>query len=249
MKLILLGGTDVNTFKEAWMLLKFEYKMTPPTYVPGLMMLALLLFLVVGKFTELEEQTTLGTEMLFISVVIFSPYFARSEQVKSRNIGNKKHASSIVAFLQTLPVSNKVIATYRMTSFTILTVFINSVFFTFLYVFTPYLRSIAPLSTYIVFVLMWICFAIYAGGSQVQYEAGFHYLINLLIALFIVIPLLMFLSIVLFYKTYTHGLIQWMLDVSTDYPLIVTSASIVLAVGGYVFHIRRFMKRMDKTDY
>lgn len=239
----------MNTFKEAWMLVKFEYKMEPPSYIPGLIMLALLLFLLVSTFTELEEQATLGTEMLFIIVVISSPYFVRSEQVKARDIGNKKRASPIVPFLQTIPVSKKVIATYRMMSFTILTVFINSVFFTLLYVFTPYLRSIAPLSTYIVFVLSWICFAIYAGGSQVQYEAGFHYLTNLLTALFLVIPFLMFLSIVLFYKIYTNGLIQWMLDVSADYPLIVTSASIVLAIVGYFFHIRRFMKRMEKTDY
>lgn len=239
----------MKTLKEAWTLIKFEYKMIPPSYVSALSMLAIAVFLVVSTFTNAEDGATMGTEMFFITIVVAFPYVIRSEQMRPKNIGNKEHTSPMVVFLQFMPISKKVIAIYRLLSYVGIILIFNSAFFTLFYTFSPYIRSVAPLSTYIVFSVMWMCFAIYFGGMQVNIEAGYHSLTYWFFTILVWFPLVLISILVLFYKVYTKGLIQWMLDLSSNHPIIVVGASIILAISGFLFHIRGFMKRIEKVDY
>lgn len=239
----------MKTLKEAWTLVKFEHKMTPPSYVLVLFMFAIALLFLVTTFTGGVIQATVGTEAIFLLVTVAFPYMIRLKQLQPQNLGLKHRVSPIIILLQTMPISKRTIATYRMLSYVGVSIIYNSIFFSLFYFLSPYMRSIAPPQTYIVFAIMWICISIYIGGLQVNIEAGYHFLTQWFFLFLFWVPGITISIIVLFYKIYTKGLIQWMLDVSADYPLIVVSVSIVLAIAGYLFHMRGFMKRIEKVDY
>ncbi len=239
----------MKTWKHAWELTKFEYRTTPPSYLQILFMLGFGLFLLVTTLTNEEEQATLGTEWMFFLVVIVFPYLLRSEHIRGKNIGNREWASPQLVLAQMLPISHKTMATYRMISYMTIIIVMNSLFFPLLYLLSPYMRTIAPIGTYIIFTMMWVCLAAALGGFQVHAEAGFYVVTYVFFLIFVVIPLGIIFAIVLFYKSYTMGLIQWMLDMATDYPFLTVIGSIILAVIGWVFHIRVLTKKMAKTDY
>ncbi len=239
----------MKTLKEAWTLVKLEYTMTPPSYFVAVIMFAFPLYFIISILTTGEMQATIGSELFLFFLAVGIPYIIRSKHMQPQNIGLKNHISPMVAFLQTMPISKRTIATYRMISYVGVSLIYNSFLFILMYAFSPYLRSVASPETYIVFALIWICLSIYVGGFQVNIEAGYHFLTYLFFIFLIWLPVFMIISVVLFYKIYTKGLIQWMLDVSAAYPLIVVSVSIVLAVAGYLFHMRGFMKRMENVDY
>lgn len=239
----------MKNIKEAWKLIKFEYKMTPPSYMLVLFLFAISLFFLVSIFTESDVQGTLGTEFFFFFIVVGIPYMIRSKHLQPQNIGLKEHIPPVMMLLQTMPISKRTIALYRMISYTGVSLIYNTVFFSLFYLFSPYMRSIASPSTYIVFAIMWICFAIYVGGYQVNMEAGYHLLTYIFFLFFIWLPLFGLASIYVFYNNYTFGLIQWMLDVSGAYPIIIISTSVIFAVIGFFVHLRGFIKRMNRINY
>lgn len=239
----------MKTWKQAWALTTFEYRTTPPSYVQFFLLLGFGLYILISTFINGENQATLGSEWLFFIVIVIFPYTLRSDHIRGKHIGNKKWASPQLVLTQTLPIAHKTIATHRMLSYMTSVILMNALFFTLLYGLSPYMRSIAPLSTYVIFAFMWICLAVVFGGFLVHAEAALYVLTYLFFGIFVLFPLALIVAIILFYRTYTKGMIQWMLDVATTHPFLTVIGSILLAVIGWVFHIHVMMRKIAKTDY
>lgn len=239
----------MKRWKNAWELTKFEYRTIPPSYLQIFLLLGFGLFILVTTITDVEEQATLGAEWMLFLVVIVFPYLLRSEHIRGKNIGNREWASPQLVLTQTLPISHKTIATYRMVSYMVMIIVMNSLLFPLLYIISPYMRSIAPIGTYVIFIIMWICLAVALGGFQIHAEAGFYVVTYVFFLLFIMIPLAIVFAVVLFYKNYTMGMIQWMLDAAASYPSLTVVGSILLAWIGWVFHVHIITRKLTKTDY
>lgn len=237
-------------WKDAWKLTKFEYRTTPPSYISIIALLALGLFLVTSNVKGPGEQAMMrGTEGLLFILVVIIPYTIQEKHIRAQHIGNKEHASPMIALLQTMPIARRTIAVYRMFAYHLLMIVYNSIFFTLLYAFSPDIRASISLGSYIVFTIMWLSLAICIGGFQVNIEAGYHFLTYILVMIFFFFPFTVFMNMLLFYKTYTDGFAQGMIHIAASHPFIVSIGSIILAIAGFIFHTQGLVKRMKRVDY
>src|SRR5699024_4953937 len=239
----------MNTYKEGWKLLKAEYKLSPPSMWSVLFMLMLSAFLAALVINGVDDHATLGTDILILVIVAGFPYVIQSDQIKAKNVGLRERISPAIIFFSSMPIARKSIATYRMISYVLNVIVFNSLFFTLFYLFSPYIRSIASVKTFIVFAIMLIGISIYLGGFQVVMEAGYHHLTTMFLTFLIWMPLILISVALLFHATYTKGMVQWMLDLSEAYPFIVVSLSILLSIIGFYFYRYLFVRKLQKIDY
>lgn len=239
----------MNTYKEGWKLLKMEYTLSPPSVWSALFMLILAVLLAAMFISGVDDQATIGTDIFMLAIVAGFPYAIRSEQTKTENLGLRERVAPMTILLYSMPIARKSIATYRMLSYVLKTIVFNTLFFTLFYMFSPYIRSVASVKTFIVFAIMLVGIAIYLGGFQVVMEAGYHHLTTLFFLFLIWMPLISIGVALLFYATYTKGMVQWMLDLSGAYPFIVVSLSIILSMIGFFFYRYLFIRKLQKIDY
>lgn len=239
----------MSVWKEAFWLATFELK---HSYRESLIRFGILIFafmLVVPDMPDYFEQAFMGVDFQFLFIFIVFGNFFISKPFKVEKVNGEFFVSPHLITLNKLPISRKTIVKYRFISYFIVSFFFNCLFLIGLYFLSPIVRDTMTPSVYAVFSIIWLCYSIYIGAIQLLFEVKFNRFIFMLVLFFILGPVFLIVDTVLFYKIYTNGLVHWVIMIANHFPVIASLLSILLAVVGWNFWMRRMRLRMERTDY
>ncbi|MGM8364930.1 hypothetical protein ACLIBG_05525 [Virgibacillus sp. W0181] len=239
----------MDNWKQAFWLAKYEFRHSPLTLFVLIGILLTALLLVVPTIPDYIRNAEMGIDLFFILFFMVASQWARPKIFREQKLGNGRYASYFLIALNQLPVPKEVVVKYRYLTYIIISVPIQILFLTILYILTPALQTELSIGTYAVFSIIWICFGVYLGCQQLVAEAGANLFFNIIITLFLLGPIIITLFIILFYKWYSNGFVNWTMFIAEDYPLLSIIVSLLLTAFGAMFWMKRMKRKMGKTDY
>lgn len=239
----------MSNWKQAFWLMKFEFKQSPFVLFIQIGILIIVLLLIVPIIPEYLKDPSMGVDFLFLLIFTILSQWARPSIFREQKLGNGWYASYFLITLNSLPIQKEIIVKYRFLTYLILSISFQVMFFIAIYLLAPYLQIEFRLSTYIVFALIWICFSIYFGGLQPVTEAGANLVIHILTSLLVLGPILFVSILFLFYTWYERGFVNWTLFIAENYPIPAIILSLLFAVIGWKFWMLRMNRKMNRMDY
>lgn len=239
----------MESWKQAFWLAKLELKHSKKSILLLLSTIIVILLLVVPIIPDYFENSSLGLDFFFIVTFTFASQWARPKEFQSQKMSNGLWASHFLMKLNQLPIKSEIIVKYRLLTYLMISVPFQLLFLTCLYALTPILQNKMTIGTYLIFSIIWLCFSIYIGSSQLVSEAGFNILLNMIISFLLIILVLVFSFIIIFYKVYTGGFVHWTIFTATNHPIFTIAVSLLLAVIGMVFWMKLMQRKMETVDY
>lgn len=246
----------MDEWKQAWQLSKIELKGYIPWLVLTLFMFVLLAFFLGASFPAyidehrfFKEQNPGLFDLAFLFLFGVVPYWMRPKDSRYQQISGDFYAAPFFIKLLQLPVPERVVIKSRFLTYLVQSLPFHLLFLIVFQLFAALQGHALPPVAFISFSIIWLSFGIYFGHSSPASDAGGR--IN---------TLKMFLHIILFggivlgayYLIVFHspyGVVAWTVLFATNWPLLSTIISILLAIAGMRFWMYYMKKTMNKVDY
>lgn len=239
----------MEDWKQAYSLALFELKHSKINFLYLLLILAFVLFLVVPSFPEYFANSSMGLDIAFILTFTIVSQWARPKLFRSQKLSGGRYACHYLITLNQLPIKKEIIVKYRFLTYIMTSIPFQLLFLLFLYILTPSLHAKMTISSYLVFSVIWFCFSFYLGSSNIHSEAGSNLYVNIAVSI-IIAPFLLVLFTFLFYKSlFQDGFVGWTIFIAQHYPILSIITSLILAIIGSVFWMKRMVRRMETYDY
>jgi len=238
----------MENWKQAFWLTKFELKYYIKSFLLLVAILIMLLIFIVPTMAEYLDNGFLSIDIFFIISFCLVTHWIRPKPFKIEDINSGFLLSPYLVLLQQLPTRKKIIVKHRFFTYLIISISFNILFLISFYLLTPVIHDTMTIGSYTAFSIFWLCFSIYFGCLELIPDTGINkvpaILRNLLLGFLLIIVM-----IYLFYKVYSHGFVHWTMEISTNHPVIVMLVSLILAILGFKFWMRRMFRKIEMTDY
>ncbi|MDE5413411.1 hypothetical protein [Alkalihalobacterium chitinilyticum] len=239
----------MNEFKEALWLAKFELKASIQGFLSLLLFLALLLFIIVTASPFIFVEGNVGLDLLFILVFGAFAVYCKPKEFQYQKVEDGLWASPYFMNLLQLPIPKKVLIQSRFIVNFVYTIPFHSFLLLFIYILSPEARQEAPVGTYFVFSLIWICFGIFAAGLFSASDPGDKITIVGMIIWGIVLFVVFIGGLTLFHLFTGMSFVHATLVLASKWPLLTVVISLLLAITS-VFYWKSYMSRkIEKMDY
>lgn len=262
----------MKEWKDAFWLTKFELRKTN-TILMFIIILSLPILLLITHFlTESYfKYQFIGLEFMLLFVLIFFTKMIVPRMNDVKQNGSYGNSSSYLVALNSLPIKKDVIAKNRLLTSLFISIPVQAVFLSTLYLTSSALREAMSIDTYVVFSIIWICLSIYIGSAFVTHQAG-HRLTDLLFHLAIAFAVIFTVTVIELIPTMQFesnltfpprmdlaffsiefgdpkGIIYWTMLLAKNHPIISTSTSVLLSIIGLQYWNTRMLKRIERFDY
>lgn len=239
----------MESWKQAFWLAKFELKQSKINFIYLFAILTLSIIITVNALPSYFEDATIFIDFAFIYICGVLSQVARPKVFQTKEMSKDLSVSHFLMMLNQQPIRKQVMVKYRFLIYFFTSVPFNVLFLIALYLFSPALRGETQLSTYLIFSVIWLCFSVYIGCFQPTTETGYNTKLQIILWSTFLGPLLFILTVILFYKVYFYGLVNWTLYISESYPFLSLIISLFLAIIGLVFWMKRMRAKMNRYDY
>lgn len=246
----------MGDWKEAWQLTKIELK----TYL-WWNLLGAIFFIVAAALLGigfpyymdnnplLEENNPGLYDIGFIAMFWVVPYWIRPKEFRYQAVSSDFWVTPYFIKLMQLPIPDSVIIKHRFLSQMFIVVPYHVLFLILFYLFSGLTGTFMSPVTFVVFAVIWMSFSIYAGHLYTASDAGDRISPFKMVLLFIVmggVGLLVYLWFS-FYSPYSA--VEWTVLFATEWPILSSVISIVLAFLGLRYWMYHMKKTMNKLDY
>lgn len=238
----------MENWKQAFWLTKFELKYYLKSFLLLIGVLIMLLIFIVPTMADYFENSTLGIDVFFIFAFCIITTWVKPKQFQNQDDNNGWLLSPYLVMLQQLPAKREIIIKHRFLTYIIITIPFSLLFLVSLYILTPVIHDTMTIGNYLVFSILWLCVSIYLGCSGIIAEAGVNIFFSIVRG-FVLGFISVMTIIVVFHKLYPHGFVHWTIYISTHYPIPVMLISILLAIFGFKFWMKRMNRKIEKVDY
>lgn len=239
----------MKPWKEAFWLAMYEMRRARLIdYLKWVGLFILLLLMMVPMTSSYLQEPSIITDLYFLFLITIFSQWARGKIFRPQSFGSGWYGSRYVAILNQLPIKSHIIIKSRFLAYFFTSIPFQVLLLLALYLLTPALRDDMAFGSYVIFMVILFCFNVFIGGLQIIGEIGSHLVMNIIISLLVGIFFSVLLSIV-FYKVYTQDIVNWILFISKNFPVLALIMSFLLAVIGTAFLLRRLERRMANMDY
>lgn len=236
----------MTEWKDAFWLTKNEVKRSYISYLIIFGILILSIFFTSYLIDDYFAAPTIGLDIVFL-LVFTTVLYALQIHLTANKIAFNRYVSPYIMRLNHLPIKKEVIVKHRFLMFIFLSVPFQVLFLLGVYLSSVTVQDKMSLNTFIVFAFIWLCFSIYIGAGPITYSVGTRIINWMLFGLVLYIGFIAY--IILFFKVYTFGLINWTIGVATNYPILSIVISGGLAIIGWYFWQWVMLKKMKRFDY
>ena len=204
-----------------------------------------------GEFQLVNGSRTLQFSVDII-VIISSMYFVlgvRSKAFKIQAIKGDLYSSPIMILLRTMPFSEKVILKSRIYLYVLLSLIVQSLNMTIVYLIGPELREWITPGLFVVWLIVWNMVTMVIGFMTPASEAGATYSKKYLTIFNLVFFLSFFLGIYALATFSGNGIVAWLLYLTATYPLQTLLSSIIVGIISFILTVHYMKKYMRKVDY
>lgn len=246
----------MSEWKQAWQLSKIELKrMWLWIVISGIIFISMGILLGIGfpyymgESPMLKENNPGLYDFIFLLLFWVVPYWMRPKEFRYHMVSSDVWLTPYFVKLMQLPIPDSVIMKHRFMTHMTLSIPYSVLFLLLFYLFSGITGAFISPVTFIAFAIIWMSFSVYAGYVFPASDAGDRVGPIKLVFLFILMGGIGLAAYMLieFYSPYS--LVEWTVLFATEWPILSSVISILLAFLGmryYMFHMRR---RMHKLDY
>lgn len=246
----------MHEWKQAWELSKIELK-----HQIIWLVFSALLFLFLGIMlgmgfpyyingNEFFQENNPGLfDFVFIFLCWTFPYWMRPKNFRYQMVASGTWVNPYFIKLLQLPIPERVILKSRFVTYLVQSIPVYLVFFLVFYFASGLTEKFMSPGTFLVFVIIWLAFGVYAGHIFPASDAGDRYSLPKLILLYVVTGIIGVSLYILFEFFLPHSPVAWTLLFAARWPLLSSVVSILLAFFGMRFWMWHMRKKMARQDY
>lgn len=263
----------MNEWKEAFWLTKFELQKTNAKWMMLIIILSMPLVLLISHIltSSYFNDQFIGLDFLFLFLFLFLTKNLIPRVNDAKPVQGHGTLSNYLTALNSLPINKAIIVKNRLLTSLFISVPIQIMLLTSLYLTSSALREAMGIGSFVVFSIIWLSLSVYIGSANVTIQAGYRitdalfYLVVFFAVIFIItimelIPTMQFESDLTFPPTNDQslfsiefgdpkGIIYWTMYLAKNHPIISTLSSILLSIIGFKYWHTRMLKRMKRFDY
>lgn len=239
----------MEDWKQAFWLAKFELKASAQSILIYLFVLGGVTLFFVTSMDSYLENNYVGFDLFFILAIVFLSGSGKPRTFAYQKINSDLRGAPGTLLLKQLPVKHSTINRSRLIIHFFSALPFQLFFLIILYFLNPALQGELSLSSYLVFLVIWLSFGIYAGAAIPAADTGdrmknYQMAVLLFFAFLIITAFITTIQLIADY-----GIIQWTIIFAEKWPWISASASIILAVIGVKYWENYMKKTINNLDY
>lgn len=239
----------METWKQALWLAKFELRKSAVNIFSCWIVLSIFAFIYLTSFKNYLESNYVGFDIFFLFIFIFAPFWLRPKHFQYKKISGHVYASSTLVMQTQLPIPKIALAKSRLLIYIAYFLPYTLTAFTFYYLLDSSFRAQIDPQTYIIFVLIWICYGLYFGISLPASDAGDYMNTKTVFYYFLLTFAIIMALFLLFYLVFEYGIVAWTLMLAREWPIPTIFISVLLTTTSWKYWISHMEKSIKKLDY
>ncbi|QED46359.1 hypothetical protein [Cytobacillus dafuensis] len=240
----------MSEWKQACWLAMFEVK----SNLKGIITLAAMavglsiFFTLVFSISEMEDVTIVYDIFFVLTFWVVAASF-RPKEIQLKKMNGGTWASPYFVMLNQLPITKNVLVMSRFIGFFIISIPFNVLVLTLIYALSTEFREAMPITTYIVFSIIWLCIGFTVGSMFPASDVGEKMsMLKLVIFNILFYGALLAIYVGIFY-VYGQGVVAWTMHAAREWPQLSIAVSLLIAIINFLFAKGYIYKKIDKIDY